>query len=59
MGLALAIVFLWVAGLCFWLAFHNLEKLDAETATLPGALGAIVAGIKGGESGASDSKKKG
>lgn len=49
MGLALAIVMLWLAGLCFWLAFHNLDKLNSETATLPGALGALVAAIKSGE----------
>lgn len=56
MGLALAIVMLWLAGLCFWLAFHNLDKLNAETASLPGALGAIVAAIKSGESPTSSGK---
>lgn len=49
MGLALAIVFLWLAGLALWIAFHNLTTLQAETMTLPGVLGAIIAYVKGGE----------
>jgi hypothetical protein len=52
-GLALAIVFLWVAGLLLWIAFHNLDTLKTETSGLPGVLSAIVAYVQGGSKPAS------
>lgn len=50
MGLALAIVFLWVSGLLLWIAFHNMDKLKSETNGLPGILGALVNYVQTGES---------
>lgn len=43
MGLALAILFLWLAGIAFWIAFH---KVSGEISGLPGIIGSIVSYVQ-------------